>query len=338
MNKKKILLLTDLFPCKKYSGSILSAQLCQFLLDEKYDVFCVCIKNPALVFDYADDEITSKLTTLFLDKPQENKISKEEYNKQLKDIITQTMQFIDENKIDIVWSPIQGETIIHVLNEIEEKRKDIRVIPQIWDPISWGLLELKYSEENTKKILKEFDKVLKNSNSILTSSDEMSNYYKTKYKNKCNTTYLSFSLDKEEYNINSKSKEFVILMAGQPYASKGIDSLLNALDSINWKYKNKKIIFRFFGNPDYCHFKDDERVDFRGYVPQEVLMEEQKKADLLYCSYFFEDNPVFKEVSQLSYPSKVTSYIPSGVPIMIHSYEDTSIYKHLGQEKLLSKC
>ena len=155
----------------------------------------------------------------------------------------------------------------------------------------------------------------------------MSEAYEEKYKVKCRPAYLAFDIN-EEYNTDN-NKEFVILMAGQPYASLGIDALLEAMDSINWKYKNKRIVFRVFGNPMYCPFKDDPRVDFRGFVSQDVLIEEQKKADLLYCSYFFEDHPVFKEVSQLSYPSKVTSYIPSGVPIIIHSFDDTSIYKHV---------
>lgn len=331
--KERVLLLTDIFPCKKYSGGILSQQLSQFLLDEKYLLFCVCIKYKGLVFEYIDDEIETKVKTIYLEKPEENIGDFKLYKKKLKVIINKTLRFIDENKIDVVWCPIQGETLLRVLNEIQDKRKKIRIIPQIWDPIRWGFYELKYSKEKTNELLNMYDKVIKQSHGVLTSSNPMNSAYQKKYNNNCKTTYLSFSIEKEEYNLNKKSNEFVILMAGQPYASLGIGCLLNSLDSIGWKYKNKKIVFRIFGNPTYYNFKDDPRIDFRGYVPQSTLIEEQKKADLLYCSYFFENHEVFEEVSHLSYPSKVTSYIPSGVPILIHSFNDTSIYKHFEKYK-----
>ncbi len=327
MPQSNILLLTDVFPCKKYSGSILSEQLSQFLLDDNYSLYCVCIKNKVLKFDYVDDELTTKVTTLFLDKPYESKDNDKTFDKEIEIIIKKTIKFIDDNNIDIVWCPVQGETLLRVLSAVQKERSYLRVVPQVWDPIKWVFHDLSYTKEKTSELVKIFDNVLKKSDAILTASDAMSEAYEKKYKVKCRPAYLAFDID-EEYNIE-KTSDFVILMAGQPYASLGIDALLDAMDSINWKYKNKKIIFRVFGNPMYCPFKDDPRVDFRGFVSQDILIEEQKKADLLYCSYFFDKHPVFKEVSQLSYPSKVTSYIPSGVPIIIHSFDDTSIYKHV---------
>ena len=38
--KEKVLLLSNIFPCKNFSGGILSKQLVSFLIEEKHEVYC----------------------------------------------------------------------------------------------------------------------------------------------------------------------------------------------------------------------------------------------------------------------------------------------------------
>ena len=327
MKKDKILLLTDVFPCKNYSGAILSLQLCKFLIEEKYKLYCACVKSENIVEKY-DDEIYAEIECIEFKKPKENSKNEDNYLKKVEDIIEQITDYIKEKDINIVWCPIQGETLLLIFNAIQKKFPKIKTICQIWDPIEWFLYELKYSEDNTKRILKLFYKTIKNSFGVLTASDEMNRIYKEKYNQNCYPSYLSLDLLKSS-NVKKDSDKFIIIMSGQTYASVGIEKLINSLDKINWKYKNKKIIIRYFGNSSLELLHNNPNIDYKGFIAQDQLIKEQEKANLLYCSYFFDNNPAFKIVSQESYPSKVTSYIPAQVPILIHSLPDTSVYKHI---------
>lgn len=321
--KPKILLLTDVQPSKNYSGALVSLQCVKYLLEEKYDVFCVTIKSKSVV-ENLDDEVSSEINTLVLQKPDENHENRDDYNNKIKELIKQTYKYIKDNKINIILCPIQGETILKVLIGVNRISK-IPYVAQVWDPIEWVLDDLKYSEEEKERIVKAYYRCLKKAQSVLSASHSMAKYFINNYNIKSLPLYSSFEFPLIESKNNSSQKEYIILMSGQTYAEKGLNSLFGALEKMNWEYKGKKIIFKYYGSNNPKIF-NNEHVIKCGYVDQKVLMEEETKATVLYCPYFFEDNFSLDLVSKTSFPSKIATYIPALRPIMIHASKKSSVY------------
>ena len=323
-HQRRILLLTDVFPCDKYSGALMSAQLCRFLLSEKHQLFCACVKG-AKIEDQTDDYLITKIPCLTFKKPDEKNPDKTSYDQEIEAIAKTIVDYITEHQIDTVWCPIQGESLLKIYHLVQVHTKKLRFIAQIWDPFKWILHDLGYNKETQEPLLKLFDKVLKNSTSALTASRPMAKLYSEKYQIPCYPIFTSYNLPSRR-SFKSKKDSFVITISGQTYALKGIDALLQSLDRLDWKYHNKKIRIRYFG-PNPQPFKNyTEHVTLEGFVSQNDLVKAQNESDLLYCSYYFNDKEL-DIVRQQSYPSKIITYIPSQVPILIHSENDSPVYQ-----------
>lgn len=332
--KEKILLLTDIPPCKNYTGGLMSSQMIRFLLEEKKEVFCFCIKSKYVIPKFHDD-IKHDINMVIVDRPEEilsnNNYSK--YYSDIKSIEKQLLKYIKQNNITKIWCPVQGEVLTKLLNNIYRKLH-IPYIVQIWDPIEWWIKEHKFDEFRKNKTLVEYEMLLKNSSYCITTSIAMSKHYINKFNIKC--IEVMPSIEKKEIEINGKdSSKFIIALSGQIYAKDEFDSLLNALDELQWEYNGKKIFFEHYGlwNDNYInkykHEKYYNRIIKKGFTPQEKLFEQLSYVDLLYCPYFFSDSEIEKKVSTLSFPSKLITYLSINVPTLLHAPNYSSPYLFL---------
>ena len=329
MKNPRVLLLADNFPSNNYSGGVVSQQLCYYMLEENCKLFAAIVKHPTIA-EETDEFIISHITKIEFEKPTENSDDFATYQTALNRIISQIIKFVSDNHIDIIWCPVQGETILRILSALQKKfRRKIRFVTQIWDPIEWPLYELRYSESDSAAIIKLFDTAMRASDYILTASEPMNKLYQSKYNVPCSAIYASYRSNTYYPSSPNPSSEktFTILLAGQAYASKGLFALIKALEQMHWHYSDKEIFIRYFGANYSTIDYDNHHIIAEKYLPQDLLIEEEKKADLLYCSYYFDDVPALHKVSMESYPSKIITYIPSGTPILIHSDSTSSVYR-----------
>ena len=130
MRQQKVLLLADVFPCTNSSGGIVSQQLCYFLLEEKYQVYCAVLKQKYFT-EKPDDYIKQNIDTIYFDKPSENANDKGAYLGQIKNIAKEICNYIKENDIDIIWCTLQGESLLRILDILQRKFPDKRFVPQV---------------------------------------------------------------------------------------------------------------------------------------------------------------------------------------------------------------
>ncbi|MDO4741756.1 MAG: glycosyltransferase [Candidatus Saccharibacteria bacterium] len=321
---KNILLLTDVFPCSNYSGAIVSSQICHFLLDAGYSLFCACIHSSG-VHERIDPTLQKHIPTINLVKPPENQLEPSEYEARLKIIKKELVDYIISHEIDVIWCPLQGESLLRILNYILTEIKNIRLITQIWDPFEWYLTGLNYSLEKKSKLLPLFEKIIRKSDYCLTASPSMNDHYSEKYQIPCAPIFASYPLPKT-INTAKSTDKYTIIISGQTYAKAGINSFLHALESIHWQYNGKPITIKYFGSKPEVFKKYQNHVFNCGYVSQAELVEAQQTADLLYCPYFF-DKTAPVSVARESYPSKIVTYLASGSPILIHAKQDCPVYQ-----------
>ena len=65
--------------------------------------------------------------------------------------------------------------------------------------------------------------------------------------------------------LNKQNERFIIAMSGQVYAVEELDSLLTALDMIDWQIDGKKVYFEHYGmwNPNYIDLKKHHKFSDR---------------------------------------------------------------------------
>jgi len=336
----KIMLLTDMPPCNNYTAGIVLNIMCGFLLEEGHDVCCFSVQaeglNPAPEIP-EDKKVRMNFSTL--PKPRENwghatpsTISSFVGNNmmailKLPQISKKIARFAKENDVELIWCVAQGQSMTRLIRPIS-KLTGVPYVVQIWDPLGWWLRGYRFDNLTSHFVMKEFGRVLRDSKCCIAASWAMADEYKKKY-NCPNSIPVILGFDPSRVEpVTSKDKDsFVIAFSGQMYASDEMYSLIAALNQLNWQYNGNNISLKLYGKdfpPNIA--SDNPMITMCGWVPYESLLSELAGADLLYCPYWFSE--IFEEESRLSFPSKLTVYLKTGVPVLLHgpSYSSPRIF------------
>ncbi|WP_347938658.1 glycosyltransferase [Rickettsia oklahomensis] len=344
----KILLLTDIPPCENYTAGLVLYPLVQFL---PLDQIVICsVANPTLEFKIPKE--LKAIPHLKLFKPieaarrhKEGKVgdlvaySFELFNavkvKYL--LLPKIIEFAKEQQVDAIWAVLQGQTIIR-LTRLLAKKLTVSLFTQIWDPFEWWLRANKIDLFTQRRLLKEFDEVIKHSTCCATASWAMSESYKTKYN--ISTIPVIAGLPKEFARLLSVSyrdeDEFIISMVGQFYAQDEWLSLINALNQANWIIAGKKIKVRVMGRCFQAFTQSPANFEYLGWRSQEETIRLLTESDLLYMPYWFSKE--FYKESSTSFPSKLVTYFASGRPVFCHAPDYSSPSKYIAENNAGYLC
>ena len=335
---ERILLITDVPPTKKISGASMTLQQVKFLLEEKHNVDIFLVSDAQLKVD-VDDSIIDGVNVKKFTKPNEvwSGDNNDIYYKKIDDLKKELHKVIEENEYTKIWGIVQGEVILELIDYCRTNEK-VPYVCQIWDSIGWWIRENHFAENRAKKVMKKYYSVIEGACSCITASWNMNNELNKKYKN----TYIELMPALELPEITDKDIEkdedrIVISMSGQIYAKDELDAFLTALDSINWEINSKKVYFYHYGNAsrDFVkkHKKYADRIVFKGFVKQDLLLKKMASSDYVYCPYFFSNDPVYKEISVTSFPCKLITYLALPVPTIMHAPKYSSPYGFVEKNK-----
>lgn len=336
-----IMLLSDIPPCKNYTAGIVENIMIDFLLEAGHSVCCFVVKNKDVDPIFPKDKLET-VKTKTVDKPRENwghhRFSKtvsrvgECYVNtfQLPEIRREAVDFAKKNQVDLIWGIAQGQTMIKLIQPVAKGIGKPYTV-QIWDPPSWWFSENKVDQKTQKKVLDEYAKMIHNSQCCIAASWAMAEKYSELYKPKeCIPVILGFQ-EPDLSEVKRKSRDsdtFVIALTGQMYSITEIYVLIDALHVLNWEYNGKKIILRFYGRQIVLHFVQPAQVESRGWMEQdEMIRELASETDLLYCPYWF--SPEYEDPARLSFPSKLSTYLTTHVPVLFHGPDYASPRKFL---------
>ncbi len=330
----KILFLTDIPPCTNFTAGIIVNKWCDFLLEEGHEVSVSLVGEPSLNFEIPEDK-NSRVKFLKIPKPREywNIPTK----KSKRSTIGEIRSFIMNNKIaifnipriakaisdfgktenvDIVFSLIQGQTLTRLTRQVS-RRIGVPYVAQCWDPLEWWLRDYGFDKITSMINMLEFAEVAKHARKFASMSWAMSNVFEKEYSAKCVTNVPGLESGRVQPKSKEKKNIFKIAFAGQLYATEEFDVLIKALDQMNWQLNEKKIQLELFGKTFDEKYVQHKNIRIKGYMNQEKLLQELASADLLYCPYWFDKK--FEKACRISFPSKLTSYLKTAKPILMHA-------------------
>lgn len=330
----KILLLTDVPPNDRYSGSLMTKHLCELLPAHSIACFSVLNKHLSFLKELCTDE---NIDFAFCRKPNEAHLPleyltylKEKYIEEyiVPRLIDEVVAFGKKQKVDRIWAILQGQTIIRMSVKVARKLQ-VPLYTQVWDHPLWWVEDCKLDRWSKRSILKQFDEAIFNSRCCAVASYEMEKNFVEKYNTKAIPIIASINEDYikpiEKYEIKGKN-ELVIGMAGQIYAKREWFALLQTLDRLGWRIGKQNIKVRFWGRKDALTTENRSNIEYMGYRSQPEVIEMLSECDILYCPYFSEKE--YEIIAKTSFPSKLTTYLAAGKPIFFHgpSYASPAIF------------
>lgn len=327
----KILLLTDIPPCHNFTAGLVLDRLVKFL---PLDQLSICtIVNPNIK-PVIPSDLEKKVPILWLKKPRESvrrfflrgKIANlAAFTFELFQgarvrylLLPQIINFAKQQQVDALWVVLQGQTIVRLARPLANRLK-LPLYTQVYDPFEWWLRANRLDHYAQRRLLKEFDEVIKMSTSCATASLAMSKLYTTKY-GIPNIPVISSLPQKWAMAAAAQPNHedtFTIAMAGQFYAKGEWDLLIRALDQVNWVIAGKRIKLRVFGGSFQMATAKPANFEYLGWCSQENLVNLLSKVDLLYMPYWFSEE--YRLEATNSFPSKLVTYFAAGRPVFCHA-------------------
>ena len=325
----KVLLITDVPPNKSFSGSLLTWHLCKNL-NEK-NLFGFYVMNKHLSYVKSEFPNSGQYKEKYIVKSSEasyracylpkrltfiGSFIREMYRKYIEvpAYVQQALAFAKEQNADRIWVILQGQTMIWIAEQLIKKNL-LPVHVQVWDSPRWWVKANQLDPFSAKVIYKSYEYVLEHSKQFGSPSHCMSQIYRDKYgRESFPLLGITPDLKGELLPVPRSPGKVIIGLAGQIYAKDTFRGLVKALDSIFWKIDGQEVEIHYWGNTSLPIYRT--KIISRGYITQEKLCEELSHCDILYCPYWFDR--IFEDEAKTSFPSKISTYLQSGVIIFFH--------------------
>lgn len=327
-----ILLFSDVPPCTNYSAGIVLEKLCNFLLDQGHQVNSFAVKKREVTPEIPE-RLKRQMKFREAEKPEENwgggwrsyVMNGLMARTRLPRITEQAAAFAKETGAEMLWIAEQGQSIILQARPLA-KATGLPYVIQTWDSPEWWMQANCYDEKTKAKVMQEYGAALHEAECFIAASWNMEREFKEKYQCK-RAKAVVLGLPVEELPpVERDPEKIVIAMAGQIYATKEFEALVKALDAMQWRFGGQAIFLDMYVR--YLPHLDLEaplppNIRLKGWRVQSELQYELKKADLLYCPYWFDES--YKIVAHTSFPNKLCTYLSVGVPAVVHAPEYSSI-------------
>jgi len=238
---------------------------------------------------------------------------------------------IKKKTIDYIWLTASSPELILIGEKLIQQGFYLKLT--VWDPPEYILGAIKLNLFSYNSAITSFYNLVKTSEAISVVSDSMFSRY-SKLNKKC----FVIRYGAKEFFVRNFEKihEIRIIFAGSLYAKEEWNAFILALNEMNWKIKNHKILLYFVGNFPARGVVKSKNVIYLGYLSQKATISQLKKMHIAYLPYWF--SPKFRKIASMSFPGKLSSYLQSGLVIFNHSPKYTEISKMVNKFSLGVSC
>ncbi len=113
--------------------------------------------------------------------------------------------------------------------------------------------------------------------------------------------------------------ELTIAFAGSMYATDAWDAFLAALSRCDWTVSGRRVCLRLIGGAAPGPIKGAAHYDVYGWRSQSETLALIGRSDIGYVPYWLA--PEHEDVTSLSFPSKLSTYVAGGIPVFFHGPE-----------------
>lgn len=324
----KVLLLTDIPPCGNLTAGLALDQLCR--MRPAGSIACFAVVNPHLEARLSPD--LEGVSVEYRDKPPETPFRPfpgrlgglaafvaECYRAlvPVRRIAKEAVRFGRKEGVDAVWCVLQGQTMIRLAIPVATGL-GVPLLSWVWDPPGWWMREYGVDSLTAARVVRRFDDVLRRSSALGAASWAMAEEYSRRYGVRAVAVVpgLDSGWAVPPASGMIPGNDLVIGVAGQLYASDEWSALLRALGTAGWRVAGRDVRIRLLGRQANLSAAGEARVEFLGWAPQQEAIRILAGSDILYCPYWF--SPRFEAEARLCFPSKVTTYLAAGRPILFH--------------------
>lgn len=247
------------------------------------------------------------------------------YDRHVANLAGDTIPVLDEQSPQQVWAILNSTTAIDLCYKLLPNLK-ADLIVQVWDD-PYHLCQQRHVDRFTRKrTLSRFASLLRRADRVGVICEEAANQY-SKITNAPMTIVrhgLAETRATARYDFET-TDEFRIGFSGSLYATDAWRTLEKALDQVDWRLNGRKVVLIVAGGR--IEFTSRSRADARfvGWRSQNELHDLLGTCDVLYLPQSF--SSVDRALTGLSFPTKLSSYVATGRPVIAHGPAYGSVHR-----------
>lgn len=243
--------------------------------------------------------------------------------RQLPALRARAISFAREQRAEAVWgilnSPVLYPLAVDVADALE-----VPLYSSVWDPPERMAEEFKLDPISRRVALHHFDRAIGRSTRVSVISEGMRDAFETKYG--IEPVILRHGLRSDICRPPASAphdpNRLTIGFAGSIYTPDQFRALTSALDSLNWRVGERDLLMILYGAHGHESVADHPRIERRGWLPVERVVEELASTDVVYLPYRFDEAHAISV--RTAFPTKLSTYLATGRPILYHGPFDST--------------
>lgn len=244
-------------------------------------------------------------------------------------LVQQAVAFGREQRCDAMFSILDSATNMEIADEVAT-RLAIPKYTLVWDPPDFIGTHLWQTPWTLSRLLQAFHTAVSGSKRLAVVSDPMAQKYETDYR--VPTVLLRHAAPSiaSSRGPELRTDTLVIGFAGSVSAAPQLNLLAAALDSLDWSVAGRPVELHLYGLRFVLESRVPRNIRYCGYhsVPSTVA-QLAATADVLFMPQPFDE--ASRSFTELSFPTKLSTYFASCRPILLHSPAYSSLGKFLEQ-------
>lgn len=243
--------------------------------------------------------------------------------------------FAKDQAVTEIWAvldvPATIEMAVSVARQLD---KPLKVM--VWDDIEHNIRYFGLDRLTAKRLRRRFAVAVRHAVRCAVIGETMQAEYSKRY----GRIGVIVRHGADQFTVPRTTGEDVrtvrIGFAGSVTARTAFDQLLATLDDLNWEIAGRPVTLVLMGGRFDLWSRVPRRIECLGWRSVQQTIEALSGCTLNYLPQPFE--PDWRPFSELSFPSKLTTYLAAGVPILLHSPANASLPRFLAKHPFGELC
>lgn len=231
--------------------------------------------------------------------------------------------FAKRQSVDMIWAVLDTPIIYRLAVELADSL-NVPLVTTVWDPPEGVCRLLGLDRLSRRAAAVGFEQALRQSQRCGVMSEEMQAEYGSRFGVDC---VVVRHAPADSQRVSSRRQRppdepLRIGFCGSLYAADEWRALQDALDEAEWRLQGRDVQLRVLGHSLRINSSRRANVEFLGWRSTDEATRLLAACDLGYLPYWFD--PAFRDSVRLCFPTKLGTYLASGLVIFYHGPQDAS--------------
>ena len=246
------------------------------------------------------------------------------FGRHCRQLVRDISHTIATQEIRRVWAVLDCPTVIQIADHIAAQL-GVPLSVMVWDAPELLVAQLRLDRWSGRSLLGRFERVLKQADRVGVICEQMQSAYEQRF-GAGHYVVMRHGISESLWQPASADRsphELRIGFAGSMTSPQAFQQLIQVLNACHWKISERSVTLRLIGSRYTLDSRMPQHIEYFGWRTLDETVQLLAECDLLYLPQPFESK--LRDLAALSFPTKLTSYLAAGRPVLLHAPEYASI-------------